>query len=172
MGNQNCSTYTSLYSFYGNVSGESVQVFIEVPPGISKFGRVYKLSYVFNSPYIIPQFKWGKSVRSLPSPQIIDHAIDMSTNVDINPLRGLEDPNLYDEFDRWLAGDMIVDRRVQNPRSFFQVILAHALMWWLGDEVIFFSNFFECRGFVYYFYPLKSTCFYSSTTYSQVFSLD
>lgn len=31
---------------------------------------------------------------------------------------------------------MTVDRRVQHPRSFFQVILGHVLMEWLGDEHI------------------------------------
>ncbi|KAH9704055.1 ras-related protein RABC2a [Citrus sinensis] len=99
VGNQNFSTPTSLYSFYGDVSGESVQVFTEAPPGISKFGRVYRPSYVFNSPYMIPPFRGEKSVRLLPPPQIMDHAIDMSTSVDVNSLRGLEDSSLYDEFD-------------------------------------------------------------------------
>ncbi|GAY53361.1 hypothetical protein CUMW_148740 [Citrus unshiu] len=36
VGNENLSTPTSLYSFYGDVSGESVQVFTEVPPSISE----------------------------------------------------------------------------------------------------------------------------------------
>ncbi|KAL9419368.1 hypothetical protein AB3S75_037183 [Citrus x aurantiifolia] len=84
---------------------------------------------------MIPPFRRGKDIRPLPPPQIMDHAIDLSTSVDINPLRGLEDPSLYDEFDRWFAGDMTVDRRVQHSRSFFQVILGHVLMGWLGDEV-------------------------------------
>ena len=70
------------------------------------------------------------------------HAIDMSTSLDINPLRGLEDSSLYAEFDRWFAGDMTVDQRVQHPRSFFQIILGTALMGWLGDEVFIFSKFF------------------------------
>ena len=51
VGNDNLSTPTSLYSFYGDVSGESVQVFTEVPPGVSKFSRAYISSYVYNSPY-------------------------------------------------------------------------------------------------------------------------
>ena len=68
----------------------------------------------------------------------MDHAIDMSTSVDINPLRGLEDQSLYDEFNRWFAGDITIDRRVQHPWSFFQVILDHISMEWLGDKVIFF----------------------------------
>ena len=68
----------------------------------------------------------------------MDHAIDMSTSMDINQLRGLEDPSLYDEFDWWFAGDMTVDRRVQHPWSFFQVILGHVSMEWLGDEIIYF----------------------------------
>ena len=112
VGNQIFSTPTSLYSFYWDVSGESVQVFTEVPPGISKFGRAYKSLYVFNSPYMIPPFRRGKNVRPLPPPQIIDHGIDVSTSVDINPLRGLEDSSLYDEFDRWSTSDMTVDQRV------------------------------------------------------------
>ncbi|GAY48888.1 hypothetical protein CUMW_115080 [Citrus unshiu] len=41
VGNQNFYTPTSLYSFHGDVSRESVQVFTEVPPGVSKFGRTY-----------------------------------------------------------------------------------------------------------------------------------
>ncbi|GAY61665.1 hypothetical protein CUMW_211790 [Citrus unshiu] len=64
VGNQNFSTSTSLYSFYGDVSGESVQVFTE------------------------------------------------------------------------FAGDMTVDRRVQHPRSFFEILLGLASMGWLGDEHI------------------------------------
>ncbi|GAY42361.1 hypothetical protein CUMW_066240 [Citrus unshiu] len=36
VGNENLSTPTSLYSFYGDVSGESVQVFSDVPPGVSE----------------------------------------------------------------------------------------------------------------------------------------
>ena len=138
MGNQNFSTSTSLYSFYGDISGETVHVFTEAPSGISKSGRAYRSSYVFNSPYMIPPFRREKNIRALPPPQIMDHAIDMSMSVDINPLKGLEDPSLYDEFNRWFTGDMTVDRRVQHSWSFFQVILGHASMGWLGDEVIFF----------------------------------
>ncbi|GAY66809.1 hypothetical protein CUMW_251730 [Citrus unshiu] len=88
VGNQNLSTPTSLYRFYGDVSGESVQVFSEVPPGVN-----------------------------------------------INSLRGLEDSSLFTEFDRCFAGDMIVVRRVQHPRSFFQILLGLTSMGWLGDEV-------------------------------------
>ncbi|GAY51319.1 hypothetical protein CUMW_133330 [Citrus unshiu] len=44
----------------------------------------------------------------------MDHAIDMDTSVDINPLRELEDSSLFAEFDRWFA----------------------ASMGWLGDEVL------------------------------------
>ncbi|GAY59929.1 hypothetical protein CUMW_198230 [Citrus unshiu] len=123
-------------SFYGDVSGESVQVFTEAPPGISKFGQAYRPSYVFDNPHMIPLFKRGKNVRRLPPPQIMAHAIDMSTSLDINPLRELEDSSLYAEFDRWFAGDMTVDRRVQHPRSFFKIILGLASMGWLGDEHI------------------------------------
>ncbi|KDO39925.1 hypothetical protein CISIN_1g037741mg, partial [Citrus sinensis] len=136
VGNENLSMPTSLYSFYGDVSGESVQVFTEVPPGVSKFGRAYISSYVYNSPYMIPPVRRGQNVRPLPRPQIMEHAIDMNTSVDVNPLRGLEDSSLFDEFDRWFTGDSRVRRRVQHPRSFFQIILGTASMGWLGDEHI------------------------------------
>ncbi|XP_052289955.1 uncharacterized protein LOC127899855 [Citrus sinensis] len=136
VGNENLSTPTSLYSFYGDVSGESVQVFTEVPPGVSKFGRAYILSYVYNSPYMIPPVRRGQNVRPLPRPQIMEHAIDMNTSVDVNPLRGLEDSSLFAEFDRWFTGDSRVRRRVQHPRSFFQIILGTTSMGWLGDEHI------------------------------------
>ena len=41
----------------------------------------------------------------------MEHAIDMSTSVDVNPLRGLEDSSLFAEFDRWFTGDSRVCRR-------------------------------------------------------------
>ena len=66
VGNENLSTPTSLYSFYGDVSGESVQVFTEVLLGVSKFGRAYIPSYVYNSPYMIPPLRRGKNVRPIP----------------------------------------------------------------------------------------------------------
>ncbi|XP_052299686.1 uncharacterized protein LOC127903070 [Citrus sinensis] len=137
VGNENLSTPTSLYSFYGDVSGESVQVFTEVPPGVSKFSRAYIPLYVYNSPYMIPPVRGGQNVRHLPRPQIMEHTIDMSTSVDVNPLRGFEDSSLFAEFDRWFTGDSRVRRRVQHPRSFFQIILGTAAMGWLGDEVFF-----------------------------------
>ena len=91
-------------------------MFTEVPLGIGKFGRAYIPSYVYNSPYMIPQIRREQNVRPLPRPQIMEHATDISTSVDINSLRGLEDSSLFAEFDRWFAGDIRVDRRVQHPR--------------------------------------------------------
>ncbi|GAY63399.1 hypothetical protein CUMW_225250 [Citrus unshiu] len=96
-------------------------VFTEVPPGISKFDCAYIPSYVYNSPYMIPPVRREQNVRPLPRSQIMEHAIDMSTSVDVNPLRGLEDS---------------IRRRVQHPQSFFQIILGTASMGWLGDEHI------------------------------------
>ena len=97
--NENLSMPTSLHSFYGVVSGERVQVFTEVPPSVSKFGRTYILSYVYNSPHMIPPVRRGQHVWPLPRPQIMEHTIDMSTSVDVNPLRVLEDSSLFAEFD-------------------------------------------------------------------------
>ena len=69
VGNQNFSTPMPLYSFYEDVSGESVQVFTEVPPGVSKFGRAYIPSYVYNSSYMIPRLRRGKNVRLYLDPK-------------------------------------------------------------------------------------------------------
>ncbi|GAY54087.1 hypothetical protein CUMW_153960 [Citrus unshiu] len=135
VGNENLSTPTSLYSFYGDVSGESVHIFYEVPPGVSKFGRAYIPSYVYNSPYMIPPVRRRQNVWPLRRPQILEHAIDMSTTVDINSLRGLKDSSMVAEFDRWFAGDMTVVRRVRHPRSFFEILLGLTSMGWLGDEL-------------------------------------
>ena len=130
-------------------------MFIEVPLGVSKFGRAYISSYVYNSPYMIPLIRREQNVRPLHRPQIMEHTTDMSTSIDINPLRGLEDSSLFVEFDRWFASDITVDRRVQHLRSFFQIILGITLMGWLGDKVIIFFKFFECCGFLYKFYLLN-----------------
>ena len=130
-------------------------MFTKVPPGVSKFGRAYIPSYVYNSPYMIPPLRRGKNARPIPRPQIMNHAIYMNPSVDINPLRGLKDSSLFPEFDQWFAGDMTVDRRVQHPKSFFQILLGLASMGRLSDEVIIFSKFSECCGFVYKFFLLN-----------------
>ena len=99
------------------------------------------------------------------------HAIDMSTSLDINPLRGLEDSSLYAEFDRWFAGDMTVNWRVQHPRSFFEIILGLTSMGWLGDEVSIFSKFFECCGFLYNFFLLNRNVYVPLQHIHEYFSL-
>ena len=147
-----------------------MQVFTEAPPGISKFGRVYRPSYVFYSPYMIPPFNRGKNVQHLPLSQIIAHAIDMSTSVDINLLRGLENSSMYTEFDRWFPGDMTMDRRVQHPRSFFEVILGLASIGWLGEEVIIFSKFSECCGFVYQSFLLNRNFLFLYSIFTSIFA--
>ncbi|KAK9175144.1 hypothetical protein WN944_027150 [Citrus x changshan-huyou] len=48
-GNDDEHTPMSLYSVYGDISGDSVQIFTEAPPGVSKFGRPYRSSYIFGS---------------------------------------------------------------------------------------------------------------------------
>ena len=84
----------SLYSLYGDISGDNVQIFTEAPPGISKFGRPYRPSYIFGSPYFIPPFKRVRNVRPLPALNITDYEVDERSSVDMNPLRGLEDSRL------------------------------------------------------------------------------
>ncbi|GAY45415.1 hypothetical protein CUMW_089340 [Citrus unshiu] len=134
VGNENLSTPTSLYSFYGNVSGESVQVFTEAPPGVSKFGRAYIPSYVYNSPYMIPPVRRGQNVRPLSRPQIMEHAIDMSTSVDVNPLRGLEDSSLFAEFDRMHIHEylrLISEKQRQYPNALLQRVTHTDTFFWV-----------------------------------------
>ncbi|GAY66716.1 hypothetical protein CUMW_251010, partial [Citrus unshiu] len=56
-GNDDEHTSMSLYSVYGDISDDSVQIFTEAPPGVSKLGCPYRPSYIFGSPYFIPPFK-------------------------------------------------------------------------------------------------------------------
>lgn len=52
VGNHNDHTPISMYSFYRDVSGDNVQILIKAPPGVSKFERLYRSSYVFSSLYL------------------------------------------------------------------------------------------------------------------------
>lgn len=56
-GNYDDHIAISLYSLCENVYGDSVQILTEAPPDVSKFGRPYRSSYVFNITYLIPHFK-------------------------------------------------------------------------------------------------------------------
>ncbi|KAL9418578.1 hypothetical protein AB3S75_036518 [Citrus x aurantiifolia] len=98
-GNDDEHTPISLYSLYGDISDDSVQIFTEVSLGVSKFGRPYRSSYIFGSPYFIPHFKRVRNVRPLPALNITNYEIDERSNVDMNLLRGLEDSLLCEEFD-------------------------------------------------------------------------
>ena len=104
----------SLYNLYGDINGDSVQIFTEAPPDISKFGRPYRPSYIYASPYLIPPFKRVRNVRPLPALNITDYEIDERSSVDMNPLRGLEDSRLCEEFDQWFANKISIDRHVQQ----------------------------------------------------------
>ena len=104
----------SLYSLYGDISGDNVQVFTEAPPGISKFGCPYKPFYIFGNLYLIPLFKGVRNVRPLPTLNITDYEIDERMSVDINLVRGLENSRLCEEFDQWFANKISIDRHVQQ----------------------------------------------------------
>ncbi|KAL9436832.1 hypothetical protein AB3S75_022806 [Citrus x aurantiifolia] len=135
-GNDDEHTPMSLYSLYGDICDDSVQIFTEAPPGVSKFGRPYRPSYIFGSPYFIPPFKRVRNVRPQPVLNITDYEIDERSSVDMNPLRGLEDSRLCEEFDQWFAGNISVDRPVQQSRNFFEILMGNASMGWLDDEYI------------------------------------
>ncbi|GAY68200.1 hypothetical protein CUMW_262300 [Citrus unshiu] len=134
-GNDDEHTCMSLYSLYGDISGDNVQIFTKAPPGVSKFGHPYRPSYIFGSPYFVPHFKRVRNVRPLPVLNITDYEIDERSSVDMNPLRGLEDSRLCEEFDQWFAGKIFVDRPVQQSLNFFEILMGNASMEWLGDEV-------------------------------------
>lgn len=52
-------------------------------------------------------------MKPLPILEIIDYEIDKRMSVDINSLRGLENPRLFDEFNKWFASKITVDRTIQ-----------------------------------------------------------
>ena len=57
----------------------------------------------------------------------------------MNMFRRLEDSRLCEEFDQWFAGNIFVDRPVQQSRNFFEILMGNASMGWLGDEVSVFN---------------------------------
>lgn len=59
----------------------------------------------------------------------------LRTSVDINSLKEMEDPRLFDEFEQWFAGNIIIDYIIRKSHNFFQVLLRHTLIGWLRDEV-------------------------------------
>lgn len=121
-GNDDDHTTMSLYSLYGDIIGDNVQIFIEAPPGIRKFGRLYRPSYVFSRPYLIPPFKRVRNVKPLHTLKIADCEIDERMSVDINLLKGLEDPRLYEKFDKWFVDIITVDRLVQQSQKNFKIL--------------------------------------------------
>lgn len=56
-------------------------------------------SYVLNNPYMISYFKKVRNIKPLPTLEIIDREIGERTSVNVNPLRELEDPRLFNKLD-------------------------------------------------------------------------
>ena len=54
---------------------------------------------------LIPSLKRVRNIKPPPTLEIMDREIDERMSVDINPLRGLEDPRLFEEFDKWFAAE-------------------------------------------------------------------
>lgn len=82
------------------------------------------------------------SVRPPPILEIMDHEIDERTRVDINSLRGLEYPRLFKEFDQWFAGRITVDWHVQQSHKVFEILLGHASIRWLGEDLSVVKYYF------------------------------
>ena len=81
-------------------------------------------------------------MKPLPILEIIDYEIDKRMSVDINSLRGLEDPRLFDEFNKWFASKITVDRTIQQLDKFFKILLGDTSLGWLGDEVSIIKFYF------------------------------
>lgn len=92
-------TLISSYGLYGDLNDDNVQILKEAPSGLNKFGHPYRTSYVLKSPYLISRFKWVRNIKSLPAIELTDVKLNERASVDINPLRGIEDLTLFDEFD-------------------------------------------------------------------------
>ena len=91
---------------------------------------------------MIPPFKRVRNTKHVPTLQIMDRDINKRSNADINPLRGLEDPRGFDEFDKWFACQITMDRTIRQSHKFFKILLGHDALGWLGDEVSFFKCYF------------------------------
>ncbi|GAY48818.1 hypothetical protein CUMW_114620 [Citrus unshiu] len=104
--------FAEVYSFFNDESrlGDVLQT---LEPNSKESSRKY---WLFVKDYLpsIPDWvhKHQPSINAMPS-----------------------DSSLFDKFDRWFTGDSRVRRRVQHPRSFFQIILGTTSMGWLGDGV-------------------------------------
>ncbi|KAH9671507.1 hypothetical protein KPL70_017399 [Citrus sinensis] len=120
-------------SLYGDLNDDSVQILKEAHPGISKFGRPYRTSHVLRSPYL-HTYKRVRGIKSLPTAEATNGEIDERMIVDINPLKRLDDPTLFHEFEQWLAGNVAVDREIHQSMQFYRTLLGKDSMGWLGDE--------------------------------------
>lgn len=125
VGGNNDHTPLVIVQFLQDLSGDSIQIFMEVLLGISKFRCPYECSYIFNSPYMISSFKRVKNVKRVPMLKIMNHDIDKRTSVDINQHKILKYPRVFDEFDQWFAGQITVDCTIQQLHKIFQILLSY-----------------------------------------------
>lgn len=55
-------------------------------------------------------------MKPLPMLEIMDCENDKRTSVDINQLRGLKDPRLFDEFDHWFVSKITIGHAILNSK--------------------------------------------------------
>lgn len=85
-----------------------MQVLKEATLSISKFGREVRKLYILKIP-CSQTYKQVRNIKRLPTIEPIDVKIDGRMSVNVNPLRGIDDPTTFHGFDYGLDGNITVD---------------------------------------------------------------
>lgn len=84
------------------------------------FGRKLKKSHLLSSPYTIPLPKRQKAhnVEDLLATEVIN--VDDAVLVDLDPLKGLENPILFSEFEQWYHDEITMNRPIMFMKVFLR----------------------------------------------------
>ena len=108
---------------------ESICILPHQSKGCSKFGRQYQRSTSVRSPFIVPQPKRPRVESNIDT---FEHD---STEIYIDPLKGMDDPQLLIELNQWMSGVIHVSRPMNFEPSFYKILLGQEENGWLADEV-------------------------------------
>ena len=111
---------------------ESVRILTDRPKGRSMYGRKLKKSEHVRSPFVAMTRPKRPKLGAAE-----DVVVDESTEIDVDPMRGIDDPQLSVELHQWMAGVLNVNRPMKFVPSFYKIILGQEQNGWLADEVSF-----------------------------------
>ena len=114
------------------------------PPCMSLFERQLKKLHLLNNLYTIPAPKRRKAhnVENILATVVID--VDYTVLIDIDPLKGLDNPILFSEFEPCYHGEITVSRPITFTKNFFEIILCDnksSPHRWLRDEVSILNHY-------------------------------